>query len=208
MELILISESKLKIMLSESDLESFSLTSEGLDYENIDTREAFKCILDEAKVKTGFDTECGRLFIKVFPSKNGGCEVYVTKSGVEKERSQTKKGQSANNTANVKKEYCVFKIEDIDRVCFACRSVFLAGYRDESLLYYEEKGENRGVYYLVLQENCKGQPTSKKRRLPEKCDVANEFGKKLSSSEAYFYIKEHCREICPSRAVERMSSLT
>ncbi len=203
MELILISDSKLKIMLSESDLESYSLTSEQFDYENIDTREAFKCILDEAKQKTGFDSECGRLFIKVFPSKNGGCEVYVTKSAVEKEKTTQKKTQSTS----AKKEYCIFKIEGIDRVCRACSCVLQTGYVGESRLYFERRSGGNGVYYLVLQEECRNFSQAKKKRLPEKCDVAREFGTKLTGGETYFYIKEHCDEICNERAIERIGSL-
>ena len=201
MELILISDSKLKIMLSESDLESYSLTSERLDYENVDTREAFKCILDEAKVKTGFDTECGRLFIKVFPSKNGGCEVYVTKGAVEKEKTAQKKAQ------NIKKEYCVFRLDDIDRACLACNSLMQMRYVGESSLYFEKRSGGRGVYYLVLQQEGRGASQQKKKRLPERCDVVSEFGTKMADNTTYFYIREHCEQIIEEQAVEKLCSL-
>jgi len=203
MELILISDSKLKIMLSESDLESYSLTSEILDYENSGTREAFKSILDEAKIKTGFDSDCGRLFIKVFPSKNGGCEVYVTKSGVDNQRTQTKKTQNAG----AKKEYCVFSLDGIDRVCNACNSLVQTGYTGESSLYYESKNGRGCVYYLVLQQDSKGFSQQKKKRMPEKCDVVREFGNKLEDGTAYFYIKEHCEMIIGDKAAERLCGL-
>ena len=177
------------------------MTSEKIDYENEDKREAFKCILDEAKQKTGFDCDCRRLFIRVFPSKDGGCEVYVTKGTDDKDRQQQKKN------ANVKKEYCVFRLDSLDRVCRACRCVMQTGYIGESILYFEQKHNKGGVYYLVLQEESRAFSQQKKRWMPDKCEVVREFGTRVVSFGALNYIKEHCEEICPDNAVEKMSLL-
>ena len=81
MELILISSSKLKIMLSDADMEKYDLTAETVDYDNTATRRAFWSILDDAKNETGFDAASDRLFIQMYPSKDGGCEMFVTKLG-------------------------------------------------------------------------------------------------------------------------------
>ncbi len=82
MELILVSENKLKIMLSRQDMEHYELSGEEIDYDCTETRRAFWAILDEAKHKTGFDAARERVFIQMYPSREGGCEMYVTKVGV------------------------------------------------------------------------------------------------------------------------------
>lgn len=55
MELILISDSKLKIMLTRDDMQQYALDCDTIDYDNTETRRAFWNILDEAKHRTGFD---------------------------------------------------------------------------------------------------------------------------------------------------------
>ena len=81
MELILISNTKLKVMLSASDMQKYELDNNSIDYDNTETRKAFWQILDEAKHKTGFDAASDKVFIQVYPSRGGGCEMYVTKLG-------------------------------------------------------------------------------------------------------------------------------
>ena len=79
MELILINSNKLKIMLTEADMIQYELDFNTINYDNIETRRAFWNILDEAKHRTGFDAASDRIFIQLYPSKEGGCEMYVTK---------------------------------------------------------------------------------------------------------------------------------
>ncbi len=206
MELILISESKLKIMLTKGDMESYSITNEELDYENIDTREAFRSILDEAKNKTGFDSGGGRLFIKVFPSRNGGCEVYITKTSEEKDKTVPKK-QTERQTRPRKKEYCIFLFDDINKVYMACSCLYKTGYTFESSLYAEDSEGRRNRYYLVLQEEGKPSGQQKRKRTVEKSDIAGEFGTRLGSCDTVPYIKEHCNAICTEKAVETIGKL-
>ena len=64
MELILISENKLKITLTECDMKQYDLDCDDIDYDNTETRKAFWSILDEAKHRTGFDAASQRVFIQ------------------------------------------------------------------------------------------------------------------------------------------------
>ena len=79
MELILINTSKLKIMLTPDDMKRYSLDIDKMNYDNTETRRVFWNILDTAKHETGFDAASDRVCIQVYPSKGGGCEMYVTK---------------------------------------------------------------------------------------------------------------------------------
>ncbi|MBE6694654.1 MAG: adaptor protein MecA [Ruminococcaceae bacterium] len=79
MELIRIGEGKLKIMLTLPDMEKYHLDCEELDCTSEDTREAFRHIFDDACAEVNFDTEGERLFIQLYTSRGGGCEIFVTK---------------------------------------------------------------------------------------------------------------------------------
>ena len=81
MELIMINENKLKITLSVCDMKQYCLDCSTIDYDNTETRRAFWSILDEVKHQTGFDAASQKVFIQLYPSKEGGCEMYVTKLG-------------------------------------------------------------------------------------------------------------------------------
>ena len=81
MELIVISESKLKIMLSAPDMAHYKLQSLKKNGTDASTRAAFRKIFEDARTEIGFDTQGERLFIQFYDSLEGGCEIFVTKLG-------------------------------------------------------------------------------------------------------------------------------
>ena len=81
MELIIISQSKLKIMLSPPDMQHYELQADNLSCATEHTRRAFRHIFDDAKSRVGFETEGERLFVQLYASRDGGCEIFVTKMG-------------------------------------------------------------------------------------------------------------------------------
>ncbi len=210
MELILISESKLKIMLTADDMEDYEISNELMTYACKDTRKMFGKILEEARAKTGFDCTSGKLFIQVYPSKNGGCEVYVTSDMEESAKEQPKaekKTKEKSTQPKLKKEYCVFVFGIISDVVASCDILKKSGYQNESALYFEKIGENISKYYLVLQEEVPQYQQNRRKKAPTKCDLANEYGKRLENKESIFYIKEHAKCIVCKNAVEIMSKL-
>ena len=79
MELIVINESKIKIMLSKPDMLHYQLETNQMNRTDEHTRAAFRHIFDDARAEIGFDTTGKRLFIQMYTSKEGGCEIFVTK---------------------------------------------------------------------------------------------------------------------------------
>ncbi len=79
MELILINSSKLKIMLDKSDMREYNIGDDS-DCTGAQTRRAIRTILDRAKDQIGFNTEGEEIFVQLYSSKGGGCELFVTKS--------------------------------------------------------------------------------------------------------------------------------
>lgn len=86
MELILIDQTKLKIMLTAPDLQHYELAPERLEAMSCTdehTRNAFRHIFDDAEAQIGFHTSGEKLFVQMFTSKCGGCEIFVTRLGNE-----------------------------------------------------------------------------------------------------------------------------
>ena len=81
MEFILINDNKIKVMLTEEDLQEFEIEADELDYSNTDTKKMFWDVLSRAKRLTGFDTDGQRVLVQLYPSRHGGCEMFVTKIG-------------------------------------------------------------------------------------------------------------------------------
>ncbi len=201
MELILISSSKLKVMLSQDDMSALSLTCEKLDYDNTETRRAFWQIFDEAKHKTGFDAASERIYVQVYPSKNGGCEMYVTKLSSEEGSSKSsgvsikvkKRVQSAIN----RNLYC---FETIDDLLCVCRQLDMLGYAEESSAYTDA----RGRYYLLLSVHTNEKSEKDIPLYP----FVSEYAVKRSGGAVYPYINEYCSTIVQKEAVKELSVLS
>jgi negative regulator of genetic competence, sporulation and motility len=144
MDLIYINDHKLKIMLSEIDMKEYALDSENLDYENRETRARFWNILNKASENTGFDFEGGKIFIQLYPSKEGGCEMYVTKIGGLSRRHD---GEAPENRLAEGKRigaYSFIRLEDLISVC---RRLSSLGYSEKSSAW-----QTADKYYLIMTE--------------------------------------------------------
>ena len=84
LELIRISGDKIKISLTKEDLKEYRITVEKMDYSEKQTKEIFRKLLSEAKNKTGFDAGKARVFIHIYQSSDGGCEIFVSKIATKK----------------------------------------------------------------------------------------------------------------------------
>ena len=150
MELIQISESKLKIMLSETDMIKYSLDGEELDYSNDETRRAFRRMLSRAREISGFDTRGERIFVQMYPSRGGGCEVFVTKLG-DRKGDFFEVGTLAGT--DVKRQTDdAYGFESLEGMLAVCRYLYncRADCRSEGKAYRDD----RGNYYLSLPSGC------------------------------------------------------
>ena len=88
MEYILISEDKLKIILTRQELDARDVSVDELDYENPLARGIVEGLLDYAKDNLGFYTSKRKLLIQLFPSRDGGCELFVTRLGKKEDKAR------------------------------------------------------------------------------------------------------------------------
>lgn len=220
MELIVISDSKLKIMLTSEDLREYSLDCSTLDYESTETRRAFWSILDEAKHRTGFDAASEKVFVQVYPSKKGGCEMYVTKLGVFSDRKRTnahnedirlneraeggamkKCSPITEHTDDERFSSCgrkmhAFRFEKMDSLLRACKRLTASGYKGESSAYLGEDG-----CYLILR-NERGDYFAERTE-----GFVSEYASELDAATVGIYIGEHGKCICEHSAVKTLGEL-
>ena len=212
MELIIINENKLKIMLSAEDMKKYGLFSGGDELSFPNAKHALQDILQEVRHTTGFeaDTEKDRIFVQVYPSLEGGCEMFVTKMGL---LCQSDRGEeiimpaykeqnavaprSTKKSLNVKRTTLTYCFEKLDWMLCACRELKRRRFCGESALYRDKEGR----YYLLI---CQG--FSEDQKSSPSCFLS-EFGELENTEHARLYINENGYCICNEGAVEIMSEL-
>ena len=193
MEFIQIGGTKIKVMLAREDMQRFSLDSMNIDYENVETRRAFRKILDEVKQQTGFDIAFEQVLVQVYPSRDGGCELFVSKL--------PQGGKDAPQHSSATREITMLSVRQVAYVFSALEHLLRAvleikkrKHSTVSSLYKAEDGE----WLLLLEERL----LSGTKRHTGEFSFLEEFSSKKIGSLRLAYIKEHTKCIISERAVE------
>lgn len=211
MELILISSSKLKIMLSDKDMEKYALDAKTADYDDTATRRAFWSILDDVKNETGFNAAGDRVFIQLYPSKEGGCEMFVTKMGLLCAQSEDGEKKTSLLNGGVTKTMIerlgegggrervgAYVFDELSSLLSVCHQLCARKWRGKSEAY---RGHN-GKCYLILSEK-----TSNTYVALDRLSFISEYGRSENTDTVRLYIREHADCICGSQAVQTLGVL-
>ena len=210
MEIIMISDSKLKVMLSADDLKGFDLDISSLDYSNTETKRMFWDILSRAKRSIGFDTDGHRVLVHLYPSRCGGCEMFVTRLSClyESEKGEQSELPEIEPVINhlppkkiLKRDHSegrtgAFAFENISNLISVCRRLVDMGYDGESDAYVDEN--KRSYLFLSDLEPCAYLPL-------DEFSFIFEYGTEENEEAMRSYVSEHAKEICKSRAVEELA---
>ncbi len=190
MELLIISENKIKISLTKNDLDGYKISCDDIDYDTTETRRVVWSLLDDVKKQVGFDAGKSRIFVQMYPSRDGGCELYISKLGKQSSRSLVNAEQKGDTLSKEdrKKDYYIF--DGINEMLAVCKELCYQGYKGSSDVYVDDDGR-----FFLCTESEKG------------FEFMLEFGLHQASEATELYIKEHCREICTQRAVETLGVL-
>lgn len=211
MEIIMISESKIKVMLTCDDLRSFELEVCELDYANTETKRMFWDILSRAKHSVGFDTDGHRVLVQLYPSRCGGCEMFVTRlnclSGEDREKKRAEIESVINSLPERKplrsrlsgeRHTGAFGFDRIEAMIRVCRELLRMGYDGESNAYI---GENSRSYLFLSDIETIGYS------IPDEFSFITEYGTCENADAALCYVGEHARQICSRHAVEQLARL-
>ena len=178
MEVIVIDESRIKLMLTAEDMAAYRISGGG-------TKEALKGIMSDACRKCGYGGTVmrGRVYVEMYPSRKGGCELFVTKLA-ERERDNGTVMKSGNE--GILAEYrkyifrgrVIYSFESMSNLLHACLGLMKNGYGGDSSAYCDE---GQRIYYLILDHES---------------HIASEHLGTLCQSSVYYYINEHCRMLC------------
>lgn len=203
MELIVIDENKLKIMLTEPDMQHYDLHDRGNGHADADTRRAFRHIFEDAREQIGFDTSGERLLVQLYSSRGGGCEIFVTKLGDELPEELAsifaeKPSRLMDESAEKEEVHmCIaYRFDELSALLAVCRrtQVHHASEPFHSEVYIEER-PGGDVWYLFMDAS---------HALP----YLSEYGREMEDVTALrLYLSEHGRTICADRAVETMGCL-
>lgn len=195
MELILISSSKLKIILDADESKKYNVTNIDGGIELCD-RKRLSGILDDIYRLSGFDTRCDNLSIEIFESRSGGCEMFITKEGESKSYSskQIKSLCRECLSDNVTLAYIFKTMSDLISVCR------LLGNKNLPMKSRAFCIENKN-FYLIL--TFLGFFSSE---LYTSLEFISEFGERISTEGLEDYLIEHGKEICDGEAIETLSS--
>ena len=204
MELIMIIESKLKIMLTSDDLQGFELTAEDLDYTNTETKRMFWDVLGRAKRAIGFDTDGHRVLVQLYPSRSGGCEMFISKICVlSRTEGEGKtdlhaviKSADEKPSPHEKKQISAYGFDGISPLLAVCRRLMGIGYAGKSEAYF---GDDRRAYLLLSMPEDAG-------LLPlDEFSFITEYGSRENADALRQYLGEHARPICLTGAVDALA---
>lgn len=208
MELIMINDKKMKIMLTEKELYRYNLECGSFSMENEDQRHAFRKVLSDACKMGGFDNRSSRLMVQMYPSKKGGCEIFVTK--MESCDHECKKalppspivvGIDCNGMpCKADDSFCTecYCFDRFSHLVTVCKQLLICKYSGSSNAYVSPSS----TYYLVLSD-MQRIGTDKSYDM---LSFIGEFAKR-SDVRALGYIEDHCRSICERDAVSTLGSL-
>ena len=188
MELKLLSENKLRIVLTNEDMAEMEITYEDMNYNSTHTRRVVWEILDKAKRQTGFDAASDQISIQVHEKENNGCLILVTKTG-DQHPAYVKSYKKLYTSA--KKKRLIYMFENLDNLHEACRQLILIGYSGKSDIFADSE-----KYYLYIENNR------------EQClDMISEYGFLINNPFFSFSLGEHAKKILSSDAVQTFASI-
>lgn len=210
MDFIRISDVKIKVTLSQEDLDR--CVTEGERERGSDgsggSHGTLRAILREIRQKTGFDATGERVLMQMFPASDGGCELFVTRLGKLPDKLPGEKpGGKSGDKPSARKpaplpaappplRSAVFVFERLSPLLSVCRHLARVGYPHLSAAYCGDDG----LWYLVLQEKIQSDR-------PSPLSFAEEFGVRRRAGAALAYIKEHGACVSPSHAVADLAPL-
>lgn len=195
MELLIISENKLKIMLNSEDMQKYGLLGAEPDYDDPPTRKKLLRILDDVKAECGFDTAADKLLIQLYPSRDGGGELFVTKLGLLSTSAEQslKRSRGVGVFCRGTEIFFTPLFSSLLSMAGICREL---RYIERSHLFFEE---GRG-YYLVLDQRGSG-------GAPSPLWPLYEYAEPISPTRRA-YIEEHAELLIENNALSRLLELS
>ena len=207
MELIKITDQRLKIMLTPSDMTQFALDPITIENCNAQTTTAFRSFWGEICRQYGLDFDDSHLSVQYFPSRGGGCEMFVSSmSNASEDKDRRKRSPGAGNailpmskplSGSFLRE-TAYRFDGLQSLLAACNRLKSIGYIGESAAYRD----GSSVYYLLLKLLSPSPFT-----LPDEFAFLCEYGRPENAASLRLYFREHGSMIRSPDAVDVLAEL-
>ena len=145
MELIKITDQRLKLMLTSSDMTQYALDPLSIESCDAQTTSTFRSFWGAVRRQYGLDFDDSHLSVQYFPSRGGGCEMFISSmqnsGGEEKERRRRSSG-GGNAILPIGKALsgnflreAAYRFENLSALLSACHRLKSIGYIGESAVY-------------------------------------------------------------------------
>ena len=210
MELIVINENKLKITMDKADMKLYGLDENDFHCSVINTREILEKILHNYPYQTGFEniSRDDKILIQLYPEKNGGCELFVTKISLDEKEEPLfmhseneeryllpkpiPKNQIAKNTL------LIYRFEKLEYAIGAAKEMCNRQYCGGSSFYRDFEGK-----YFLFVNNSKTEINN------NTCDTnfLSEFGELMNTENSRMLLLERGNCIFKEKAIEQLLQL-
>ena len=164
MEFLCVGQTKLKVILSESECESLGVGAVDGAHGGREARAAVRRILELAEEKCGFRVSGERVLVQRYPLVRGGAELFITRLSSVSER-ERKAIIESPELLTFGKQHTFYRFSCFDELVRAARAVSGADCRCN--VYCSDTGE----YYISVRESSVGGISE--------CEVLSEFGTRI-----------------------------
>ena len=204
MELIRISNHKLKIMLTPTDMRNFELNAATFGEDRAQMHRAFRLLLAEIRRQTDFEADDNSISVQYFPSREGGCEMFISQLSAP-EVSPNDEPSEINEKPSRKKMHsesfsreCAYRFANLCTLLAVCNRLSALGYDGESYAFRDDVGQ----YYLFLSVRSES-PFS----IPDELSFLVEYGSIECCSHQKSYLSEHGQSVASKNAVHLLAAL-
>ena len=195
MDFLKINENKLKITLSAAELEEWGVCAEDMDGADLRSRTLLRKLLRRAEEEVGFFTERLRTLVQLYVSRDGGCEIFVSRLPSPDDLSESLCAESPVCHGS---SSAVFSFDHLAELLSVCRRLRQLGYAEASSAF---RGSDK-KYYLCLE----GAELTWELQ-PSKYTFIYEYGTRESECAVRQMLREYGHLICPSDAVAQLGIL-
>ena len=182
MDFTAINKSNIKVSVNADELCVCGLSGEKLDWKDSRTKAFINDVLLSAKQKFGFEYEKMQISVCVFPSSDGGCELFVTAKQIDFSG-------------------YILVADDCEALFLACERLKKTSFDGSSSLYLSDEND----FVLVLEK--RRLPSYIKAKKYDFC-VLSQFGKTYrASEEKKAYVTEHMKLLCENDAVAKLTAI-
>jgi negative regulator of genetic competence, sporulation and motility len=202
-ELIRISDSKLKVMLTPMDMRQFELSTDNFYDDSEKMHRSFRLLLDEVKRQSGFEADDHRISVQYFPSREGGCEMFISNLSPERESMTCAltPAQGIQPTARTRGSFCrsfAYRFDGLEELLSVCRRLLPLDYITASSAWRDDAGR----YYLILNTFAASPFAT-----PEELYFVVEYGSIENAAQLRLYLAEHGAVVCAEDAIGTLGAI-